>query len=104
MYSYLEAKGYRIYVARDGLEAIAFAKEYQPDLILMDIQMPVMNGLDAIKQIRLEPNFGNTPIIALTALAMESDRQKCLDSGANEYITKPVRLQVLSQKIQTFLT
>jgi len=104
MYSYLEAKGYRIYVARDGLEAIAFAKEYQPDLILMDIQMPVMNGFDAIKQIRLEPNFTNTPIIALTALAMESDRQKCLDSGANEYITKPVKLQALSQKIQTFLT
>ena len=104
MYSYLEAKGYRIYVARDGLEAIAFAKEYQPDLILMDIQMPVMNGLDAIKQIRLEPNFNHTPIIALTALAMESDRQKCLDSGADEYITKPVKLQALSQKIQTFLT
>jgi CheY-like chemotaxis protein len=63
-----------------------------------------MNGLDAIKQIRLEPNFSNTPIIALTALAMESDRQKCLDSGANEYITKPVKLQALSQKIQTFLS
>jgi signal transduction histidine kinase len=104
MYSYLEAKGYRIYVARDGLEAIVFTKEYQPDLILMDIQMPVMNGFDAIKQIRLEPNFGNTPIIALTALAMEGDRQKCLDSGANEYITKPVKLQALSKKIQTFLT
>ena len=104
MHSYLEAKGYRIYVARDGLEAIAFAKEYQPDLILMDIQMPVMNGFDAIKQIRLEPNFSNTPIIALTALAMEGDRQKCLDSGANEYITKPVKLQALSQKIQTLLT
>ena len=104
MHSYLEAKGYRIYVARDGLEAISFAKEYQPDLILMDIQMPVMNGFDAIKQIRLEPNFDNTPIIALTALAMESDRQKCLDSGADEYITKPVKLQALSQKIQTLLT
>jgi CheY-like chemotaxis protein len=104
MYSYLEAKGYRIYVARDGLEAITFAKQYQPDLILMDIQMPVMNGLDAIKQIRLEPNFDRTPIIALTALAMESDRQKCLDFGADEYITKPVKLQALSQKIQAFLT
>ena len=103
MYSYLEAKGYRLCVARDGLEAIAFAKEYQPDLILMDIQMPVMNGLEAIKQIRLEPNFENTPIIALTALAMESDRQKCLDAGANEYITKPVKLQALSHTIQTLL-
>jgi len=70
----------------------------------MDIQMPVINGLDAIKQIRLEPNFSNTPIIALTALAMEGDRQKCLDSGANEYITKPVKLQALSHKIQAFLT
>jgi signal transduction histidine kinase len=104
MYSYLAAKGYRVHVARDGLEAIAFAKECQPDLILMDIQMPVINGLDAIKQIRLEPNFSNTPIIALTALAMEGDRQKCLDSGANEYITKPVKLQALSHKIQAFLT
>jgi signal transduction histidine kinase/CBS domain-containing protein/ActR/RegA family two-component response regulator len=102
--AYLEAKGYRVIIARDGQEAIAAAKSDRPDLILMDIQMPVMDGLEAIKQIRLDPSLATIPIIALTALAMAGDRQKCLDAGANEYISKPIKLSVLSQIIQAFLT
>ncbi len=104
MEAYLEAKGYRVIIARDGQEAIALARSNHPDLILMDIQMPVMDGLEATKQIRLDPILASIPIIALTALAMEGDRQKCLDAGANEYISKPIKLAALSQKIQAFLT
>ncbi|GBO52344.1 circadian input kinase A [Pseudanabaena sp. lw0831] len=101
--SYLEAKAYRLLIAMNGQEAIALAKNAQPDLILMDIQMPFMDGLEAIKQIRLDPNLADIPIIALTALAMAGDRQKCIDAGANEYIAKPIKLKALSQMIQSFL-
>ncbi len=101
--NYLEAAGYQVLIAKNGLEAIAITQTHHPDLILMDIQMPSMDGIEATKQIRLEPTLVNVPIIALTALAMTGDREKCLEAGANEYLTKPVRLKVLSQKIQAFL-
>jgi signal transduction histidine kinase len=102
--SYLEAKGYRIILAKDGLEAIAVAKLHHPDLILMDIQMPKMDGLESIKNIRLEPQLTKVPIIALTALAMTGDRDKCLEAGANDYLAKPIRLRALAQLIQGFLS
>lgn len=101
--NYLEAKGYRLLIAKDGQEAVDITKTHHPDLILMDIQMPVMDGLEATKQIRLDPNFTNTPIIALTALAMESDCQKCLDAGASDYLSKPVKLRELVATIQEYL-
>ena len=101
--SYLTAIKYRVIIARNGLEAIAQAKEHLPDIILMDIQMPTMDGLEAIKQIRLDPNLVNIPIIALTALAMEGDRDTCLDAGANEYLAKPIKLRQLSTIIQQIL-
>ncbi len=97
--SYLEAKGYRLVFATDGQQAIAVAKAEHPDVILMDIQMPVMDGLEAIKQIRLDPNLVDIPIIALTALAMEGDRDRCLAAGANEYLSKPIKLKVLVDTI-----
>jgi CheY-like chemotaxis protein len=101
--SYLGAKGYRIVSAKDGAEAIALAKSHQPDLILMDVQMPVMDGLEATKQIRLDPSVVNIPIIALTALAMEGDRDRCLAAGADEYISKPIKLKQLVHLIQDLL-
>jgi PAS domain S-box-containing protein len=93
--SYLTAINYRVIIARDGMEAIAKAQENLPDIILMDIQMPTMDGLEVTKQIRLDPNLSNIPIIALTALAMEGDRDRCLEAGANAYLTKPVKLRDL---------
>jgi CheY-like chemotaxis protein len=69
----------------------------------MDIQMPKMEGLEATKQIRLDPNLANIPVIALTALAIASDREKCLAAGANEYLAKPIKLKELSQMIQIWL-
>ncbi|WP_434685742.1 CBS domain-containing protein [Pseudanabaena minima] len=102
--TYLEAKGYRILLATDGQKAIDLAKAEQPDLILMDIQMPVMDGLEAIKQIRLDANLVNIPIIALTALAMAGDRERCLAAGANEYISKPIKLKQLATVMQQLLS
>ncbi len=101
--NYLKAKGYRIVVAGDGQEAIAIATTQQPDLILMDIQMPQMDGLEAIHHIRQHPHGQTVPIIALTALAMDGDRDRCLTAGANEYLSKPVRLRELATTVQKFL-
>lgn len=101
--TYLEAIGYRIILANNGKDAIALTQAQSPDLILMDIQMPGMDGLEAIKQIRLNPNLINIPIIALTALAMPGDREKCLAAGASGYLSKPVKLKQLATTIQEFL-
>ena len=100
---YLESYGYNIVNAHDGLEAIAQAEETNPDLILMDIQMPVMDGLEAIRRLRADSRFVSTPIIALTALAMTGDRERCLAAGATEYLSKPVRLKTLLTTIQDFM-
>ena len=102
--SYLTAKGYRPIVAQDGQSAIEMTELHHPDLILMDIQMPGMDGLEAISHIRQNPQLAEIPIIALTALAMEGDREKCLAAGANEYISKPVKLKQLNVTIKQFLT
>ena len=100
---YLQAKGYRLIVAKNGQEAIALTKAHLPDLILMDIQMPVMDGLEAIHQIRLDPDLVNILIIAMMALAMTGDRDRCIQAGADEYVTKPVKLKQLTNTIQQLL-
>ncbi|MBD2465901.1 PAS domain S-box protein [Oscillatoria sp. FACHB-1407] len=100
---YLKAKGYQLIVANDGTEAVNLAISANPDLILMDIQMPQLDGLEAIRQIRQNPDLANVPIVAITALAMPEDRERCLAAGANEYISKPLRLRQLSHVIQSLL-
>lgn len=74
-----------------------------PRLILMDVQMPVLDGLEATKQIRQIPSLVNVPIIALTALAMTGDRERCIAAGANEYLSKPVKLKQLAKTINHLL-
>lgn len=101
--TYLTTKGYQVIVARHGLEAIQRTKEEQPALILMDIQMPKMDGLEAIRHIRADSTIAEIPIIALTALAMRGDRERCLAAGANDYLSKPVSIKKLRQKIEGYL-
>ncbi|NJN65960.1 MAG: response regulator [Chloroflexaceae bacterium] len=103
MSEYLESKGYRVNVAYNGVEAIERVRRERPDLILMDIQMPGMDGLEATRHIRAIPDLADIPIIALTALAMTGDREQCLEAGANDYMSKPVSLKQLMQTIERYL-
>ncbi|MEH1782572.1 MAG: PAS domain S-box protein [Nostoc sp.] len=103
MSGYLESRGYRLILANNGQQAIDLVRVQRPDLIVMDIQMPGMDGLEAMRCIRNDQQFLNIPIIALTALAMPGDRETCLAAGANEYLTKPVKLKQLVATIQQLL-
>jgi CheY-like chemotaxis protein len=100
---YLEMAGFNMVTAQDGIDGLTQAKIAHPDLILMDIQMPRMDGFETTKKLRSDPEFKETPIIALTALAMPDDRQRCLDAGMNEYLSKPVNLKALANTIKAFL-
>lgn len=97
---YLTINGYHVIVAPNGKEAIEMAQKEQPDLILMDIQMPVMDGLEAIHRIRAIPDIQHIPIIALTAMAMPGDEERCLEAGADTYISKPVGIHTLLTAVE----
>ena len=100
---YLDTKGYRLATALNGMQAIQNTQALKPDLILMDIQMPEMDGLQAIHHIRQEASLNSIPIIALTALAMPGDKERCLEAGANGYLVKPVHLKELLDLISSLL-
>jgi CheY-like chemotaxis protein/anti-sigma regulatory factor (Ser/Thr protein kinase) len=100
---YLQLHEFRVSLARNGIEAVQMAKQQKPDLILMDIQMPEMDGLEATRRIRAEADLATIPIIALTALAMPGDRETCLAAGATEYLTKPVSLKKLVNLITQYI-
>ena len=91
-----------IVVVENGQEALDQVKEQKYDLILMDMQMPVMNGFEATQKIRQLEDYKNTPIIALTAFAMKGDREKCLEAGATDYIPKPIDSQEFIQKVKYY--
>jgi PAS domain S-box-containing protein len=101
--AYLRSKGYAIVVVRNGLSVLDSAREHRPDLILMDIQMPGMDGVASTRRLRAERDLKHLPIIALTALAMPGDRDRCLRAGADEYLSKPVRLKELDALIRRML-
>ncbi|MEM7532739.1 MAG: PAS domain S-box protein [Chloroflexota bacterium] len=101
--TYLSMKGYRLAIARNGTEAVEQAVEIEPDAILMDVQMPEMNGLEAMEHIRDDPSLATIPIIAITALAMPGDKEKCMAAGATGYLSKPVSLRSLSDILETQL-
>lgn len=100
---YLTFKGYEVIVANNGRDGILLAKEKQPDIILMDVMMPIMDGVEATKQIRAEKGLKLIPIIALTALAMPGDRERCLKAGMNDYMSKPVKLNELIEIIEKYI-
>jgi PAS domain S-box-containing protein len=100
---YLENHGYEVFVALHGQEAITKAMEACPVIILMDIQMPRMDGLEATRRLRATPGFATVPIIALTAFAMPGDRERCLEAGVSGYMSKPVHLRKLHEMISDLL-
>ncbi|HNA89323.1 MAG TPA: response regulator, partial [Anaerolineales bacterium] len=99
---YLEHAGYQIEVASNGHAGLHKAGQINPDLILMDVQMPEMDGLETTRLLRAQAGFQHTPIIALTAFAMSGDRERCLEAGATDYMSKPVNLKVLMNMIQKY--
>ena len=100
---YLRANKLRVIQARDGLEAVKMVREHAPSLVLMDIQMPLMDGLDAIAHLRADDKHTTMPIIALTSRAMVGDRERCMAVGANDYLSKPVNMKQLVKTIHTHL-
>ena len=99
----LERRGYQIVVAMDGAKGVDLAKSEKPDLILMDMSLPVMDGWEATRRIKADSAIQDIPIIALTAHAIAGDREKALAAGCNEYESKPVKFPRLLAKIQEFL-
>ena len=102
--SYLRAKGHRILIARDGAEAIELSLKERPNLIFMDVQMPNVDGLEAIRHLRrIEfQDVSNIPIIAVTGLAMYGDRERCLEAGADDYLSKPLSLKKVIKMIEQY--
>ena len=95
--------GYEVAVAMDGVEAIAMANELQPDLILMDLSLPVMDGWEATRRLKAAPETSAIPIIALTSHAMVGEEEKALAAGCDDFDTKPVEFQRLLGKILALL-
>jgi CheY-like chemotaxis protein len=95
--------GYEVIIAEDGARAVAMAMSDKPDLILMDMSLPVIDGWEATRRIKATPELRKIPIIALTAHAMATDRNKALEAGCDDYDTKPIELQRLQGKIETLL-
>ena len=91
----LERRGFAVFAAQDGQQAIEKTSELRPDIILMDVSMPVLSGLEATRAIRADANLARTPIVALTAHAMDGDRARCMEAGCDAYATKPVDLPSL---------
>jgi CheY-like chemotaxis protein len=99
----LERRGFTVVMAVDGGEGVRMALTEKPDLILMDMGLPVLDGWEATRQVRADPASANVPIIALTAHAMSSDEQKAKEAGCDDFDTKPVELPRLLEKIQALL-
>lgn len=99
----LQRKGYEIITAEDGQKGVTLAKTEHPDLILMDVSLPILDGYDATRQIKADPQTKEIPVIILTAHAMVGDREKALESGCNDYETKPIDFPHLLEKIEKLL-
>ena len=99
----LARAGYEVVIAEDGAQGVAMAMSSSPDLILMDMSLPVLDGWKATRRIKATPELRKIPIIALTAHAMATDRDKALKAGCDDYDTKPIELERLLGKIRTLL-
>ncbi|MDJ0686426.1 MAG: response regulator [Alphaproteobacteria bacterium] len=100
----LESRGYDIIETRDGMEALKMARSERPDLILMDIQLPEVSGLEVTKWIKEDDDLKSIPIIAVTAFAMKGDEEKIREGGCEAYIAKPISVQTFLDTVAKFLT
>jgi two-component system cell cycle response regulator DivK len=99
----LEAHGYETLQTRDGMEALKLAREHRPDLILMDIQLPEVSGLEVTRWIKEDDELKSIPIIAVTAFAMKGDEEKIREGGCEDYIAKPISVARFLEAVQRFL-
>ncbi len=99
----LMRRSYEVVIAVDGEEGLTLARTESPDLILMDMSLPILDGWEATRRLKADPATANIPIIALTAHAMSSDRDKALEAGCDDYDTKPVEMPRLLEKIEELL-
>jgi two-component system cell cycle response regulator DivK len=100
---YLTLLGYRIVVALDGAQAVTLAQTEHPDLILMDMRLPVMDGWEATRRIKAGTMTSTIPVMALTAYAMDDERRRCLEAGCDDYETKPLEFPRLLAKLRSIL-
>lgn len=99
----LEAKGYRTIKTKNGLEALDLAREHKPDLILMDIQLPEVSGLEVTKWLKEDDTLHAIPVIAVTAFAMKGDEERIRQGGCEAYISKPISVVKFLETIQTYI-
>ena len=100
----LEAQGYEILETREGLQALSIAREHRPDLILMDIQLPEVSGLQVTQWIKGDADLRMIPVIAVTAFAMKGDEEKMRSGGCEAYIAKPISVTSFLQTVERFLS
>lgn len=99
----LGAHGYETLETKDGFEALTITKEQRPDLILMDIQLPEISGLDVTRRIKEDPMIADIPIVAVTAFAMKDDEEKILSAGCQAYLSKPISIGPFLHTVKKFL-
>jgi two-component system, cell cycle response regulator DivK len=99
----LQRRGYEVLIAVDGEQGLSMAASERPDVILMDMSLPVVDGWEATRRLKAAPDTQGIPVIGLTAHAMSTDRDKCLEAGCDDYDTKPVELPRLLEKIERLL-
>lgn len=99
----VEATGYETVTTRNGLTVLELAREHQPDLILMDIQLPEISGLDVTRQLKADSELASIPVIAVTAFAMKGDEERIREGGCEEYMSKPISVPQFIETIKRFL-
>jgi two-component system, cell cycle response regulator DivK len=99
----LRRRGFEVLIAADGEEGVSMAAAEKPDLVLMDMSLPILDGWEATRRLKTTPDTERIPVIGLTAHAMATDREKCLEAGCDDYDTKPVELGRLLEKIERLL-
>ena len=99
----LEARGYAVQEAGDGLQALEMMAEFKPDALLLDLNMPVLDGFATLKKIRQDPRLASLPVMAVTASAMRGDQEKALEAGFDSYLSKPIQSSALYEELRRIL-